>query len=80
MHNAKRPYVLKKETIISQILIDCPRAVELLAENGLLCVSCFLNQFDTLETGTKLHHMSDDECKKMIDEINKELEKEENLI
>jgi hypothetical protein len=29
-----------------------------------------------LETGTRIHHMSDKASQKMIDEINKELEKE----
>jgi len=72
----KKPYVLKKDALISDILRDCPRAVEYLAEYGLLCISCPLNQFDTLETGTKIHHMSSKASKKMIDEINKELKKE----
>jgi hybrid cluster-associated redox disulfide protein len=79
MSDQKRAYVLKKDTLISEIVRDCPKAVELLAEYGLLCVSCFLNQFDTLETGTKLHHMSSEDMDKMINEINKELEKPENL-
>jgi len=78
MPDAKQPYVLKKDALISEILRDCPKAIELLAEYGLLCVSCFLNQFDTLETGTKLHHMSNEEMQKMIDEINEELKKKEN--
>lgn len=76
----KKPYVLKKDALINDILRDCPKAVEFLAEYGLLCVSCFLNQFDTLETGTKLHHMSDEDSKKMIDEINVELAKKENWV
>ncbi len=75
----KKPYVLKKDALISEIVRDCPKAVELLAEYGLLCVSCFLNQYDTLETGTKLHHMGKEEMDKMIDEINQELKKKENL-
>jgi hybrid cluster-associated redox disulfide protein len=74
----KKPYVLKKDTLISEIVRDCPKAVELLAMYGLFCVNCFLNQFDTLETGTKLHHMSEEDSIKMIDEINGELAKEEN--
>lgn len=73
----KRPYVLKKDTLISDILRDCPKAVEYLAEYGLLCVTCPLNQFDTLETGTKIHHMSDQAASKMIKEINEELKKDE---
>jgi hybrid cluster-associated redox disulfide protein len=77
---SKKPYILSKDTIISEILRDCPKAIELLAEYGLLCVSCYLNQFDTLETGTKLHHMSEEEVRKMIDEINSELAKKENWV
>jgi hypothetical protein len=50
--------------------------VEYLAEYGLFCVTCPLNSFDTLETGTRIHHMSDKASQKMIDEINKELKKE----
>lgn len=72
----KKPYVLKKETLISDILRDCPKAMEYLAEYGLLCINCILNQFDTLETGTKIHHMSDEASQKMIKEINAELKKE----
>jgi hybrid cluster-associated redox disulfide protein len=72
----KKPYVLKKDALISDILRDCPKAVEYLAEYGLLCVTCPLNIFDTLETGTRIHHMSDKVSQKMIDEINKELKKE----
>jgi hybrid cluster-associated redox disulfide protein len=72
----KKPYILKKDTLISDILRDCPKAVEYLAEYGLLCVSCPLNQFDTLESGTKVHNMSAKASKKMIDEINNKLTKD----
>ena len=76
----KNPYVIKKDALISDILRDCPKAIEFLAEYGIFCVTCFLNQYDTLATGTKLHHMNEEEADKMIDEINSELAKEENLI
>lgn len=71
----KKPYTLKKDTLISDIIQDCPKAVEYLAEYGLFCITCPLNQFDTLEIGAKIHSMSDKEVKKMINEINKELAK-----
>lgn len=70
------PYILKKDTIISTIIDDCPRAVELLTEYGLFCVSCFLNQFDTLETGAAIHHMTPDQIDSMIREINGQIKKE----
>jgi hybrid cluster-associated redox disulfide protein len=71
----KKLYILKKETLISDILRDCPKAVEYLAEYGLLCITCPLNSFDTLEAGAKIHSMSKKEIEKMIIEINKKLEK-----
>ncbi|MDP2585987.1 MAG: DUF1858 domain-containing protein [Candidatus Levybacteria bacterium] len=71
----KKPYILKKNTLISDILRDCPRVVEYLAEYGLLCVTCPLNQFETLEAGAKVHNMSGKALQKMIKEINEELKK-----
>lgn len=73
----KKPYALKKDTLISDILRDCPKAVEYLAEYGLLCVTCPLNQFDTLEGGARIHQMDDRALRKMIREINEELKKNE---
>ena len=78
--NDKKPYILKKESLISDILYDCPKAIELLTEYGLRCASCYLNQSDTLEKGSKLHNFNNKKLKKMIIEINTELEKEENWV
>jgi len=69
-------YVIKKNTLISDITKDCPRAIELLTEYGLSCATCFLNQFDNVEAGAKLHGMTDMEIKRMIKEINEVLKKE----
>ena len=69
-------YVLTKFDLLSTITQECPRAAELLAEYGLHCVSCFANEYDTLETGAQMHGMSDEEMQEMIEEINEELEKE----
>lgn len=72
----KKPYILKKDALISDILQDCPKAAEYLAEYGLFCITCPLNQFDTLEAGAKIHHMDDKSLQKMIKEVNEELKKE----
>jgi hybrid cluster-associated redox disulfide protein len=69
----KKPYVLKKDAVISDILRDCPEAAEYFVEYGLLCVTCVLNQFETLEAGAKTHNMTDEAIKKMVKEINKKL-------
>jgi hybrid cluster-associated redox disulfide protein len=71
----KKLYVLKKDILISDILRDFPKAAEYLAEYGLLCINCPLNQFDTLEAGAKVHNMNGKALQKMIKEINEELKK-----
>jgi hybrid cluster-associated redox disulfide protein len=76
----KQAYILKKDALISDVVDECPKVIIFLAEYGLLCASCFLNRYDTLEKGAKIHHMSDVDIDKMIAEINEELKKEENLI
>jgi hybrid cluster-associated redox disulfide protein len=73
MNNA---YVLTKFDPLSAVIDECPRAGELLAEYGLHCVSCFANEFDTIETGAQMHGMTDEEVDEMIDEINEQLDKE----
>lgn len=72
----KAPYVLYKETILSEVMENYPKAGELLSLYDLHCANCFINSLDTLENGAKLHGMSDVEIEKMIDEINIELKKD----
>ena len=69
-------YVIKRDSLISDITQKSPRAIELLTEYGLSCATCFLNQFDNIENGAKLHGMTDGEIDKMIKEINMVLAKE----
>lgn len=69
----KKTYILKKETIISDILRDCPQVAGYLIEYGLFCVNCPLNQFETLEAGAKVHNINDKDLEDMINQINKKL-------
>lgn len=71
-----KPYVITKFDKVATLIEECPRAGELLAEYGIHCVGCFFSENDTLETGAKLHNMTDEEMDAMIDEINGQLEKE----
>jgi len=72
----KSPYLITEKDLIADIVQKSPRAIELLAEYGLYCVSCPLNQFDNLETGSKIHGMTENETGDMIKEINLQLMKE----
>ena len=70
-----KPYVLKKDTLISDVLKDCPKAVEYLTEYGLICFTCPLSQFETLEQGAAVHKMTKRQIEKMIKMVNKQLKK-----
>lgn len=70
------PYVITKFDKVAVFAEECPRAAELLTDYGIHCVGCFFSEEDTLETGAKLHNMTDKELDEMIDEINGQLEKE----
>lgn len=70
------PFALTRYDRFSVILEECPRAGELLAEYGLHCANCFMNDMDTVENGVEMHGMSEEEMLEMLDEINTQLEKE----
>lgn len=70
-------FYIARDMLISEIAEKSSKAVTLLNMYGLHCTNCFLNAFDTLESGAKLHGMSDQDIDSMIEEINKELEKKE---
>lgn len=69
-------FVIKRDSLISDITKKSPKAIGLLTEYGLSCATCFLNQFDNIENGAKLHGMTDTEIDLMIKEINAVLAEE----
>lgn len=69
-------FTIKRDSLVSVISQKSPRAIELLTEYGLSCATCFLNQFDTIESGAKLHGMTEAEIDRMVTEINEVLSKE----
>ena len=75
--NKQKPlFVVTKYDPMNVIMEECHRAAELLAEYGLHCINCFMNEYDTLEMGAQVHGMTENETQEMINEINNELEKE----
>jgi len=69
-------YIIKKDSLISEIVQKSPRAVKVLEDYGLTCSTCFFGQFENIEAGAKLHGMTDKEIKRMINEINDVLKEE----
>lgn len=69
-------FILTKDDILYNVVQDSVRAAELLTEYGLHCVSCYFSEWDTVETGARIHGMTDEEINTMIDEINEQMKKE----
>ena len=69
-------YIIKKDSLISEIIEKSPKAIRLLNEYGLSCATCFLGQFESIEQGAKLHGMTDKETKRLISKINEVLKNE----
>lgn len=59
-----------KDTNLGDIAKSYPAAANIMLEYGLHCVGCFANAFDTIETGARIHGMTDDEVQEMIERIN----------
>ena len=74
--NSNAPYVLTKTDLLLNVAQESPRTAELLTEYGLHCLTCFFNEFDTLEMGAQVHGMTQQEVEDMITEINTQLEKD----
>ncbi len=65
----KFKYINLKDNI-AEILINYPYLAEVFLAYGLHCVGCFANAFDTLEGGSIIHGMTEDEINEMLKEAN----------
>jgi hybrid cluster-associated redox disulfide protein len=78
MTNSKEQKVTK-EMPINDIINNYPDLIPLLMGYGLHCVGCSFSGHDTLESGSKLHGMSDEDVGLMVQDCNEllaELEKD----
>ncbi len=58
---------ITKDTLIGDLVAAYPHLAQVLSEDyGLHCVSCWAAAFDTLESGAKLHGLSDEEIAEMV--------------
>ncbi len=70
---------ITKEMKVNEVVNTYPDVVPLLMGYGLHCVGCHYSDIDTLESGAKLHGMSDEDISLMVNDCNELLEElEEN--
>lgn len=62
-----------RSTNLGHLAAVSPAAAVILTDWGLHCVGCMASAYDTVETGAKLHGMTDDEINRMIAEVNEVL-------
>jgi hybrid cluster-associated redox disulfide protein len=66
----EKKITITKDMNLGDVVFKYPEAAEVLTDYGLHCVGCYLNAFDTIETGAKIHEMSDEEINEMVDRVN----------
>lgn len=62
---------VRRDMIIGDVLREYPDVAVIMLENGLHCVGCHANVFDTIEAGSLGHGMSEEQVDRMVDEMNK---------
>lgn len=62
---------IKKETMMSEILINGPEAAGILFDAGMHCVGCPMSMSETLEQGCLAHGMDENEIEKLVERLNK---------
>lgn len=61
---------ITKDTLIGECISEYPKTAEYLLNLGFHCVGCFAANFETIETGLKVHGKSNKEIKEVIKELN----------
>lgn len=62
---------ITKKTVIGEAIRLCPKATEILTQEGMHCPACPMVAMETLEEGLKAHGKSDEEIEEIIKKINK---------
>ncbi len=61
---------------VGEVAWRYPVAAEILEEAGLHCIGCIGSSFDTVETGCKLHGMTDKQIEDLLEQVNEAIEKD----
>ena len=69
---------ISKETPIKKLISENPEVVEVLMDYGLNCVNCHFSNYDTLESGLKIHGL-DHEIEMILRALNMVVEGEKEI-
>lgn len=69
---------IKKDMLIADIVGEFPVAASIMMKYGLHCVGCHISANETLEQGCMGHGLDSEKIDKMVEEINKAIEEQNN--
>jgi iron-sulfur cluster assembly accessory protein len=69
---------VSKDTKISELAAAYPVAIGVLFSHGLHCVGCHASAFETLRQGAEAHGMKPTEIDKLVEEVNKAINEQED--
>lgn len=64
---------ISKDTMIGELVMNCPQAVEILYEHGFHCIGCGLSAYETLEQGALAHGYDEETIKQIVKEIQEKV-------
>lgn len=67
---------ISKDMMIMDAIHKNPKTADILMEAGIHCIGCVAASGETLEQGLKAHGKKDKEIDELIDEVNKDIDKD----
>ena len=61
---------ITKDTLIKSLIENHPETHEILMSYGLHCVGCHFSEFDTIEDGSMMHGLSDEDTDAIVRDVN----------
>lgn len=59
-----------KDTLIADVIKETPDAVEVFYTFGMYCAGCPASAAESIENGAKVHGLSDEKIKEMVERLN----------
>jgi len=66
---------ITKEMNFAEVLEKYPQTAAIMMNHGLHCIGCHIAAYESIEQGCMAHGMSEQDLKKMIDEMNMAIKK-----
>lgn len=63
---------ITKEMFIAEVVAKYPEAIEVFYKYELHCIGCFASEFDTVESGAKVHGIN---VEHLLHDVNKHISK-----